>query len=63
MPKRPSPPQPALLSSWDIYKVAAKQTWLGTVEATDADAAIAAATKEFKTDARRLIATRRRAIS
>jgi hypothetical protein len=62
MPKRPSPPQ-APLSSWDIYRAASKARWIGSVEAADADAAIEAAAQEFKTDARRLIAVRRLAIS
>jgi hypothetical protein len=63
MPKRPSPSQPTQLSSWDIYRAASKAKWIGSVEAADADAAIKAAAIEFKTDARRLIAVRRRAIS
>jgi hypothetical protein len=65
MPKRPSPdkPQPTPLWSWDIYRVASKARWIGSVEAADADAAIEKAAAEFKTDARRLIAVKRRAIS
>ena len=47
-------PQPLL--SWDIYRAAAKAKWLGTVETTDADAAVAEAAKEFKMDASKLIA-------
>jgi hypothetical protein len=47
-------PQPLL--SWDIYRAAVKAKCLGTVEATDADAAIAEAAKEFKMDASKLIA-------
>jgi hypothetical protein len=34
--------------------------WIGSVEASDESSAIAAATKEFKTDAWRLIAVLRR---
>jgi Ser/Thr protein kinase RdoA (MazF antagonist) len=57
-----SKPRPATTSSWDIYlarHMPAK--WLGTVEATDADAAIEQAVKEFDvTDPKTLIAVRRR---
>jgi len=62
MPKQHSPTQPPLLS-WEIYRAASKAKWIGTIEAADADAAIEAAAKEFKTDARKLIAVKRRAIS
>ena len=44
------------LPAWSIYKLAAKRQWLGIVEAPDAKAAIEAAAREFKTDARRLLA-------
>jgi hypothetical protein len=48
--------------TWDIYQTrstAAK--WLGTVEATDTEAAIKEATKQFAVkDPKRLIAIRRR---
>jgi hypothetical protein len=37
MAKKPEPPQP---TSWNVYRVAAKATWLGTVEAPDATTAI-----------------------
>ena len=47
-------------TSWNIYKVAAKAIWLGTVEAPGKKAAIEAAAKEFKTDAWRLYAVPRR---
>ena len=58
MVKKPEPPpQP---TTWDIYKIADKQTWLGTVEAPDRAAAIDEAAKEFKTEAWRLIAEQRR---
>ena len=56
MPRKPEPPKP---TSWTIYKVAQKVIWLGTVEAPDKKAAIEAAAKEFKTDARRLYAVPR----
>jgi hypothetical protein len=58
MPKRPFPCEfePMPLPAWSIYKLAAKRQWLGIVEAPDAKAAIEAAAREFKTDARRLLA-------
>ena len=56
MPRKPEPPKP---TSWDIYKVAAKVIWLGTLEAPNKKAAIEAAAKEFKTDAWRLYAVPR----
>jgi hypothetical protein len=37
MAKKPEPPKP---TSWNVYKVAAKQTWVGEVEATDEREAI-----------------------
>ncbi len=60
MPKRPSPSQPTPLVSWDIYRAASKAKWIGSVEASDEGSAIEAAAIEFKTDAWRLIAVRRR---
>ncbi len=39
MAKR-GPPEPKPLPRWDIYHAGNKARWLGTVEATDADAAI-----------------------
>jgi hypothetical protein len=53
MPRKPEPPKP---TSWNIYKVAAKAIWLGTVEAPDKGAAVKKAAEEFKTDAWRLYA-------
>jgi hypothetical protein len=50
------PRKPELLKSWNVYKVAAKAIWLGTVDAPDKKGAIKAAAKEFKTDAWRLYA-------
>ena len=45
---------------WDIYLARAKATYLGTVEALTADAAIEVAVKEFDVkDPKRLIAVRR----
>jgi hypothetical protein len=57
MAKKPEPPTPA---RWTIYKLAAKQTWLGEVEAPDEAAAIEKAAAEYKVPAARLMATRRR---
>ncbi len=56
MPRKPEPPPS---TSWDVYKVAAKVIWLGTLEAPNKKAAIEAAAKEFKTDAWRLYAVPR----
>jgi hypothetical protein len=53
-PKR-SPP-----SSWEIYQVAKKSVWLGTVEAPDKQAAIEKGAQEFKVDAWRLYAVAQR---
>jgi hypothetical protein len=53
MAKPPEPPQP---TRWSIYKVAAKATWLGTVEAPDAATAIEKAAAEFNVDTWRLLA-------
>jgi hypothetical protein len=49
LPLKPQPPQPA---TWSIYKVASKQTWLGTIEAIDEREAIEKAIKEFKASAK-----------
>jgi hypothetical protein len=57
MAKKPEPPP---LSTWDVYKVAAKSVWLGTVEARDKAAAVEKAAQEFKTEAWRLYAVQRR---
>jgi hypothetical protein len=45
MAKKPEPPKPTI---WTIYKIAAKQTRLGTVEAADECAAIQKAAEEFR---------------
>jgi hypothetical protein len=54
-------PRPATSSSWNVYLAwYSPAKWVGTVEAIDADAAIAEATKLFKVDdPRKLIAVRR----
>jgi hypothetical protein len=45
--------------SLDDYKVTARQTYVGDVEAVDEHKAIEKAAAEFKVDARRLIAFKR----
>jgi hypothetical protein len=57
MAKKLEPSKPI---SWSIYKIAAKQTWLGEVEAPDEAAAIEKAAAEYKVPATKLMATRRR---
>ena len=54
---KPEPPKP---TSWNIYQVAEKAVWLGTVEAPDKQAAIEKGAQEFKTEAWRLYAVARR---
>jgi hypothetical protein len=56
MAKKPEAPKS---TSWDVYKIAKKAVWLGTVEAVDKSAAVAAA-QEFKTEGGRLYAVSRR---
>ena len=57
MPRKPqSPPAP---TSRTIYKLAAKQTWLGLVEATDEREAVEKAAAEFKQYAPKLMAVPR----
>jgi hypothetical protein len=51
MARKPEPPQPI---RWDVFKIAKKAVWLGTVEAPDKSAAIEKAAQEFKTEAWRL---------
>jgi hypothetical protein len=60
MPKRPSPPQPPTLSSWDVYRAAHKAIWLATIAAADERDAIERVAKERNVPATKLIATRRR---
>jgi hypothetical protein len=57
MTEKPEPPTPA---SWDVYKIAKKAIWLGTVEAPDKQAAVEKAAQEFKTEVSRLYAMARR---
>jgi hypothetical protein len=58
MAKKPEPPPQPI--TWNIYKVAAKMIWLGTVEASDRKAATEKAVQEFKIEAWRLLAVERR---
>jgi hypothetical protein len=37
MAKKPALPKPA---SWDVYKIARKAAWLGTIQAPDKQAAV-----------------------
>jgi uncharacterized protein YuzE len=48
MAKKPEPPP---ISTWDIFKIAKKSVWLGSVGAPDKAAAIEKAAQEFKTEA------------
>lgn len=57
MPRKTAPPQTI---AWTIYKLAAKATWLGEVEATDEADAIEKAAEQFKQPATKLMAVRRR---
>jgi hypothetical protein len=57
MAKKPDPPK---LASWDVYKIAKKAIWLGTVEAPDKHAAVQNGAQEFKAEAWRLYAVARR---
>jgi membrane-bound lytic murein transglycosylase B len=56
MAKKPEPQKP---TNWTIYKIAAKQTWVGTVEAADEAKAIEKAAAEFRVPATKLHAVRR----
>jgi hypothetical protein len=57
MAKKPEPPPQPI--TWNVYKVAEKTVWLGTVEAPDKSAAIEKAAQEFKTEAWRLLAAQK----
>jgi hypothetical protein len=57
MERKPDPPP---LSTWDVFRVAHKAIWLGTVEATDEHDTIETVASERNLPANRLIATRRR---
>jgi hypothetical protein len=60
MAKQPQKPQPPPVSSWDIFRAAAKARPLGTVQATDKREAIEKAAKEFRLDPAKLMAERQR---
>ena len=57
MAKKPEAPKPII---WNVYKIAKKAVWLGTVEAPDKQAAVERAAQQFKVDAWRLYAMERR---
>jgi len=52
-------PPPPLPTSWAIYKLAAKQTWFGVVEAATEAEAIEKGAVEFKQYAKKLMAVPR----
>jgi hypothetical protein len=54
-----SKPEPPRQRTWNIYKIAAKQTWVGTVEAADERTAIEKAAAEYNVPTFKLIAVRR----
>jgi hypothetical protein len=57
MAKKPEPtPKPI---TWNVYKIASKAVWLGTIEAPDEAGATEKAAAEFKVPANRLMAIRR----
>jgi hypothetical protein len=53
-------PEPPLLSTFDVFRVAHKAIWLGTVEASDERDAIQRVARERDVPAAWLMATRRR---
>jgi hypothetical protein len=56
MARKPEPPKP---TTWTVYKIAANQIRLGTVEAVDEGEATQKAAEEFKQPATKLYAVRR----
>jgi 1,2-phenylacetyl-CoA epoxidase PaaB subunit len=56
MAKQPEPTSPI---RWEIFKIARKSEWVGSVEAPDEATAIVKAAEESKVDVRRLYARRR----
>jgi hypothetical protein len=48
------PPEQTKPTRWEIFKIASKSVWIGSVEAPDEASAILKAAEEFKIDARRL---------
>jgi len=57
MAKKPKPPKP---STWTVYKLAAKQVWLGDVEALDEAEAVTKMAAERAVPAWKLMAVRQR---
>jgi hypothetical protein len=55
-PRSPNRRKPII---WNVYKIAAKAVWLGTVEAPDEATAAEKAAAEFKAPKNRLMAIRR----
>jgi hypothetical protein len=55
--KKPEPPPQ--LTTWSIYKIAAKAVWLAAVEAPDEATAMEKGAAEFGVPANRLMAVRR----
>ena len=51
--------EPAKVPSWSIHLIAAKQHWLGYVEAEDEEAAIAEGAKQYGKPPTKLVAVRR----
>ena len=56
MAKKPEPPKAV---TWDVYRAAHKPKIVRSVQPVDADEAVQKAAREFKVDARRLIAVQR----
>jgi hypothetical protein len=54
--KKPELPK---LVTWSVYKIVAKQTWVGEIEAADEHSAIEKAADQFKEPATKLMAMRR----
>jgi len=57
MARKLEPPKP---TTWTIYKIAARQTWIGSVETTNEAEAIEKVAKEFNQLATKSMAMRRR---
>jgi hypothetical protein len=57
--RRGAPPPPPEPFRWTIYKLAARQTWIGEVEAATKAEAVEKAAAEFKLYAPKLMAVRR----
>jgi hypothetical protein len=57
MAHKPELPKPLV---WNVYKIAKKAVWLGTIDAPDKQAAVEKAAEEFKTEVWRLYAVQQR---